>query len=176
MYFLLGGGFFRRLFQLNRMKKNRTTQDSPVSDDAMSRLAQIMNDSPTLLKLKGTQWEIRGLKPGTQWLIAEEACKITNEENLSMGDVLREFAKNAPSVARVVTLALLNDKKRIYSDEYNRVYDLLMWGDIDMQDWASILFEVLNLIDVAFFFATTNAIQTIRKTTLDRKKTIQGAG
>ncbi len=158
------------------MGKKSIKQDTPVSDDAMLRLAQVMNDSPTLLKLKGTEWEIRGLKPGTQWLIAEEACKITREEKLSMGDVLREFAKNAPSVARVITLALLNDKDRIYSDEYNRVYDLLMWGDVDMQDWANILFEVLNLIDVAFFFACTNATSTIRKTTLDRKKTIREAG
>lgn len=142
----------------------------------MSRLAQIMNDSPTLLKLKGTEWEIRGLKPGTQWLIAEEACKIVTNEKLAMGDVLREFSKNAASVARVITLALLNDKNRIYSEEYNRVYDLLMWGDIEMKDWANILFEVLNLIDVAFFFTATNVIQTIRKTALDRKKTIQEAG
>lgn len=155
------------------MKKQKITQETPIPDEAMARLAKIMNDSPTLLKLKGTEWEIRGLKPGTQWLIAEEACKIVNNEKMAMGDVLREFSKNAASVARVITLALLNDKKRIYSDEYNRVYDLLMWGDIEMQDWATILFEVLNLIDVAFFFASTNAIQTIRKTTLDRKKTIQ---
>ena len=42
-----------------------------VSDDAMSRLARLMNDSPTILKLRGTEWEVRSLKPGTQWLIAE---------------------------------------------------------------------------------------------------------
>ena len=53
--------------------KQKTNPQTPISEEAMSRLVQIMNDSPTTLKLAGTEWEIRSLKPGTQWLIAEEA-------------------------------------------------------------------------------------------------------
>lgn len=33
-----------------------------------------------------------------------------------MGDVIKEFAVNLPAVAHVITLALLNDKDRIFSD------------------------------------------------------------
>ena len=43
-----------------------TTPISPLSDAAMERLAQIMNDSPTIVKLQGTEWKIKALKPGAQ--------------------------------------------------------------------------------------------------------------
>ena len=151
-------------------EKKVVEPSTPISDKAMERLAQIMNDSPTRIKLQGTEWEIHALKPGTQWLVAEEACKIVNGENLSMGDVIKEFALNLPSVAKVITLALLNDKERIKSDEYQKVYDQLLWGDYDIKDWATLLVEILNLIDVDFFFASTNVIATVRKQALERKK------
>lgn len=144
--------------------------NSPLSNKAMERLAQIMNDSPTIVKLEGAEWEVKALKPGTQWMIAEEACKMVKKENLSMGDVIKEFSVNLPSVARVITLALLNDKERIKSDEYQQVYDQLLWGDYDMKDWATLLVEILNLLDVDFFFASTNVIQTVRSQALMRKK------
>lgn len=145
------------------------TPQSPISDEAMARLAQIMNDSPTIVKLGGTEWKIRALKPGTQWMIAEEACNIIKKEKLSMGDVIKEFSNNIPSVAKIITLALLNDKNKIHGKEYQQVYDQLLWGDYDIKDWATLLVEILNLIDVDFFFASTNVIQTIRSQALTRK-------
>ena len=145
------------------------TPQSPISDEAMARLAQIMNDSPTIVKLGGTEWKIRALKPGTQWMIAEEASNIIKKEKLSMGDVIKEFSTNIPSVAKVITLALLNDKNKIHGKEYQQVYDQLLWGDYDIKDWATLLVEILNLIDVDFFFASTNVIQTIRSQALTRK-------
>lgn len=154
----------------NKEKENKVLPSTPVSDIAMARLAQIMNDSPTIVKLQGTEWKITALKPGTQWLIAEEACKIIKGENLSMGDVIKEFATNLPSVAKVITLALLNDKERINSEEYQKIFDQLMWGKYGMRDWITLLVEILNLIDVDFFFASTNVIQTIRNQALERKK------
>lgn len=155
-------------------KENRAvTPKTPVSDNSMARLARLMNDSPTMMKLHGTEWEIHALKPGTQWLIAEEACKIVDRENMAMGDVLKQFAVNLPSVCRTLTLALLNDKQRIHSEEYKEVYELLMWGEYDMKDWAVLLAEILNLVDVDFFFASTNVVKTLRRNTLDRKMTME---
>lgn len=153
-----------------RQAQGITEPSSPLSDEAIEKLARLMNDSPTVVKLKGTEWSVHALKPGTQWLIAEEACKIAKGENLSMGDVIKEFARNLPSVARVITLALLNDKERIGSEEYQKVYDQLLWGDYDIKDWATLLVEILNLLDVDFFFASTSAIETVRQQTLARKK------
>ena len=155
------------------------TSRSPVSDESMERLAKIMNDSPSILKLHGTRWMITGLKPGVQWLIAEHACQIVKGEKLSMGDVIKEFAVNLTTVVHVITLDLLNDKGRIFSDyekrelsdEYRQVYDLLMWGEYDMRDWALLLGEILNLINTDFFFESTNVIQTVREMTLTRKTT-----
>lgn len=154
-------------------------QNKRVPDEDMERLARIMNDSPSIKKLHGTVWAITGLKPGVQWLIAEQGCKIVKGEKLSMGDVIKEFAVNLPAVVHVITLALLNDKERIFSDyekkelseEYHQVYDLLMWGEYDMKDWALLLGEILNLISTDFFFESTNVIQTVREMTLTRKMT-----
>lgn len=153
--------------------KNNNTPKTPITDEAMARLAKLMNDSPSIITLHGTEWAIRGLKIGTQWLIAEEACKVVQNENMSMGDVIRQFAVNMPSVCRVLTLALLNDKERIYGQDYQSVYDLLMWGEFNIKDWATLLAEVLNLIEVDFFFASTNVVKTLRHRTLDRKITTE---
>lgn len=153
--------------------KSIKARKQQVSDDAMAKLARLMNDSPTIMKLRGTEWEIRALKPGTQWLIAEETCRIVDKENASMGDVLKQFAVNMPSVCKVLTLALLNDKKRIYGEEFTEVYESLMWGEYDMRDWATLLAEILNLIDVDFFIASTNVVKMLRRSTLDRKMTTE---
>ena len=143
----------------------------PVSIEAQKQLVKLMNDEPTLLKLKGTEWEIHALKPGTQWLICKEAVDIVKKEKMTMGDVLKAFSSNMEKVVRVITLALLNDKKKIYGEEYKTVYDLLMWSDIDMTDWAKILFEIISMVNVGFFFQITDAIQTIRLMSLERKMT-----
>lgn len=159
------------------LKTNVVTACTPISDESMERLASIMNDSPSIVKLHGTEWRIKGLKPGVQWLIAEQACQIVKGEKLSMGDVIKEFSVNLPAVAHVITLALLNDRDRIFSDyekkelsnDYHKVFDLLMWRDYDIKDWALLLGEILNLISTDFFFESTNVIQTVREMTLTRK-------
>ena len=152
--------------------KGKVTPSTPISDEAMEALARLMNDSPTVKKLHGTEWEIHALKPGAQWLIAEEAQKIVKKEKMSMGDVIKEMAANIPSVARILTIALLNDKAKINGEEYDKVYDTLLWGEYTQRDWAELLFEVMKLIDVDFFLANTNAVQTLRETTLGRKMTV----
>lgn len=169
------------VYRATKKKKedNSVKAQNRVSDESMERLARIMNDSPSLVKLHGTQWCIKGLKPGVQWLIAEQACQVVKGEKLSMGDVIKEFAVNLPAVVHIITLALLNDKERIFSnyekkelsEEYHQVYDLLMWGEYDMKDWALLLGEILNLISTDFFFESTNVIQTVREMTLTRKMT-----
>lgn len=180
-----GNGAGRKVFRAKKLGVNAEKEgkvvrpESPITDEAMERLSQIMNDTPSLVKLKGTEWEIRGLKPGVQWLISEEACRVVKEEKESMGDVLREFSKNLPAVVNVLTLALLNDKERIfsnygrrvYSEEYVQVRDALLWGDYELRDWALLLSEVLRLVDVGFFFESTNVIKTVREMTLGRKMT-----
>ncbi len=163
----------KQTIEKEKKENSVVTPKTPVSDNSMARLARLMNDSPTMMKLHGTEWEIHALKPGTQWLIAEEACKIVDRENMAMGDVLKQFAVNLPSVCRTLTLALLNDKQRIHGEEYKEVYELLMWGEYDMKDWAVLLAEILNLVDVDFFFASTNVVKTLRRNTLDRKMTME---
>ena len=167
-------------------KKLTTNEDvmkaiEPMSAiDAMSRLAQVMNDSPTVVKMANTEWPIKALRPATQWLIAEESLKIQKSEEGNFSDVIKQFAQNIPSVVKVLTLAILNDKKRIYGDntdgsfseEYRAVYDTIMW-ETDSQSWIGLLVEVMNMLSLDYFFASTNAIAMIREMALGKKMTME---
>lgn len=135
-----------------------------------------MNDSPTIVKMGKTEWPIKALRPGTQWLIAEESCKILKAEKGNMNDVIRQFAVNIPSVVKVITLAILNDKNRIFkdyrnkqfSDEYQSVYDTIMW-ETNPDNWISLLVEIINMLSLDYFFQSTNAIAAVREMALGRK-------
>lgn len=142
-----------------------------VSDDAMERLAQVMCDSPSLVKLANAGWEVRALKPAVQWRIAKIACEIHKVESATYGDVLKGFAVNLPAVCEVITLALLNDKKRI-DEEYDTVYDMLMW-ESNPSEWANVLLEILNLQDIGFFLQITQVTEIFRQSTLQRKRTME---
>jgi hypothetical protein len=142
-----------------------------ASDESMERLAQIMTDSPSLVKLANTEWAITALKPAVQWEIAKIACEVHKVEKATYGDVLKGFSTNLPAVVRVMTLALLNDKERI-ENEYDKVYDTLMWESNPSQ-WANLLLEILNLQDIGFFLQITQVVEMFRQTTLQRKKTME---
>lgn len=147
-----------------------------ISVDAMERLAKVMNDTPTIVKMSNTEFAITALKPGTQWLIAEESCKIMKAEQGNFKDVIKQFAVNIPSVVHVITLAILNDKNRIfedyksrkYSDEYQSVYDTIMW-ETSPDNWLSLLVEIMNMLSMDYFFQSTNAVAMIREAALGRK-------
>ena len=147
-----------------------------ISADAMERLAKVMNDTPTIVKMSNTEFAITALKPGTQWLIAEESCKIMKAEQGNFKDVIKQFAINIPSVVHVITLAILNDKNRIfedyksrkYSEEYQSVYDTIMW-ETNPDNWLSLLVEIMNMLSMDYFFQSTNAVAMIREAALGRK-------
>lgn len=147
-----------------------------ISVDAMERLAKVMNDTPTIVKMSNTEFAITALKPGTQWLIAEESCKIMKAEQGNFKDVIKQFAVNIPSVVHVITLAILNDKNHIfedyksrkYSEEYQSVYDTIMW-ETSPDNWLSLLVEIMNMLSMDYFFQSTNAVAMIREAALGRK-------
>lgn len=153
-------------------KKDKKT----ISVDAMERLAKVMNDTPTIVKMSNTEFAITALKPGTQWLIAEESCKIMKAEQGNFKDVIKQFAVNIPSVVHVIALAILNDKNRIfedyksrrYSEEYQSVYDTIMW-ETSPDNWLSLLVEIMNMLSMDYFFQSTNAVAMIREAALGRK-------
>ena len=162
------------------LKRQRKALNEEPSLEAQERLIEIMNDSPRIRSFDGTQWELRALKPGTQWLIAQEAVKIQKEESANFEDVVRCFAQNTPSVAKVITLGLLNNRDRIYangrdgafSQEYEQTYNTIMW-DTSQEGWLLLLVEMLNLLDIEVFFSITSSIQILRQKLLERKKTTE---
>ena len=161
----------KAIYNNKKRDEARKKEFKKASDESMEKLVRVMTDAPTLVKLADAGWEVRALKPAVQWEIAKIACEIHKAENASYGDVLKGFATSLPDIVRVITLALLNDKKRI-EEEYDLVYDTLMW-ESNPSEWANVLLEILNLQDIGFFLQITQVTEIFRQSTLQRKKTME---
>lgn len=165
----------------SKKKEEREEKPIGVSLEAQERLAEILNDSPHIISLNGTEWEIRALRMGTQWLIAKKCIQVAKVESANFGDIVKQFAVNIPAVIEVLVLALLNDKKKIfkngnenegYSDLYRSTYDTLLW-ECKTEEFGHIFLETLQLIDVGFFMESQRMLQIFREMTLARKKTLE---
>ena len=157
------------------------TKEEEVSLDSQARLAEILNDSPRLVSLAGTEWEVRTLRQKVQWLIAEEVIKINKlEESAGYSDIIKQFAYNMPSVVKVITLALLNDRYKIfengvesngYSELYKATYDTVSW-DGKTEEYGQLLVEILQLLDISFFMESHRILELFRASTMARKTTM----
>ena len=152
-------------------------KDNKISElDAMLRLAEIMNDSPTPFEVGGKTYNITALKMGTQVLIAEETCKIQKHQEGNLVDMFNQFARSLPAVVRCLAFAVLNDKDKIYknyatkefSDEFNSLCERIEW-ESDKRQWMDVLSKVINKIDVAFFLNISEQMKILRDTTLRRR-------
>ena len=159
-------------------KKSKPALDQP-SLDSQARLAEILNDSPRLVSLNGTEWEVRTLRMGTQWLISKVVSNMAKEEAKTFGDIIRQFSVNIPAILDVLTLCLLNDKAKIfkdgkqeygYSELYHATRDTLEW-DCDVTDFGNILLECLQLMSVDFFLQSRDILEIFKKSVLEKKRT-----
>jgi hypothetical protein len=143
--------------------------------DAQLRLAEIMNNTPRKIKLGDRIFSITALKPGTQYLIAQEAAKIAKTSE-SLSDIIKEFAENVPAVIRCLALAILNDKKKIEDTEgeYRALCEFIEW-ETNPAQWLSVLVEVLQLLDLNFFFQISTQIDLFRQMTLMKKEKIEAS-
>lgn len=135
--------------------------------DIQMRLAEIMNDSERTIKLGEKEFKIKALRAGTQWLVAEEACKIakTGED---FTDIIKRFAANIPAVVRVLCLIILNDKDKIYGKEYDDLYDYIFW-EVPRKEWIGVLVECLQMLDLEGFFVLIGAIDNFRTMTMTKR-------
>ena len=167
--------------QLNEEIKKRIEGEKDalcVSLDAQQRLAEILNDSPRIVSLNGTEWEVRALRMGTQWLMAQKIIEIDKSESGTFGDVMKHFAVNIPAVLDIITLCLLNDRHKIYKDGeptkgfselYRATRNTLEW-DCDVSQFGQLLFEVFQMIDVSFFTEALDMLQIFRATVTEKKR------
>ena len=141
-----------------------------ASLEAQEQLVEILNDSPRLVSLVGTEWEVRSLRFGTQYLIAQEVIKIDKLNSSNFGDIVKQFSTNIPAVVKVIVLCLLNDKSRIYkdgierngfSDEYHALYDTIMWEG-KIEEFGVLLLECLQMLDVSAFLQALDTVQIFR--------------
>lgn len=136
--------------------------------EAMMRLAEIMNDSERTIKLGEKEFKIKALRAGTQWLVAQEACKIAKAGE-SFTDIIKQFAVNIPAVVRVLCLIILNDKDKINGKEYENLHDYIFW-EVPRQEWIGVLVECLQMLDLQSFFVLTDSIDNFRTMTLTKRK------
>ena len=116
---------------------------------------------------------------GTQYLIAKKVIEIKRAEDNTFGDIIKQFAVNIPAVIEVLTLALLNDKNKIfkdgidggeYSELYETTYQTLMW-ECRVEDFGNLLLEVLQLIDTNFFMESCRILEMFKMSTTARTRT-----
>lgn len=144
--------------------------------DAMMRLAEVLNDSPTQIRIGDKTYSITALKMGTQILIAEETCKIQKSQEGNLVDMFNQFARSLPAVIRCLAFAVLNDKDKIYkdyaarefSDEFYSMCERIEW-ESDKGKWLEVLAEVVRKIDVAFFLNISDQMKILRDSTMKRK-------
>ena len=160
--------------------KKKALKESKYDDvniNAQERLAEILNDSPRIVSLNGTEWQIRALRMGTQWLIAQKCIEINKKVDATFGDIVKQFATNIPAVVEIIVLALLNDKEKIYEDGnekhgfsklYKSTFDTLMW-ECNVETFGEILVDVLKLIDINFFTESHRILEIFRQNTMTRK-------
>ena len=159
--------------------KEQQRKELLVSDEAQNRLAEILADAPSIEKLAGTEWEMRPLRFGTQYLIVDEVCKINQAESATYGDVLKGMLAQIPATCKVLTLALLNDKNKIYqngdpnqgfSKLFNKTYNTVLW-EADRNDLAKIMLDCLQMVDVSFFMEALGMLQIFRASVTEKKRT-----
>lgn len=158
-----------------------------VSLDDQMKLAKILNDTPSIVALEGTEWAIRPLRAGTQNLIAEKVLEINanapkedsdGEKQDAFSGTVKHFAKSVPATIHIFTLALLNDKNKIYEDGdpskgfselYEATYNTLMW-DCDPKQFGKILIETLSLLDISFFLKSLDMLDIFRQEVTKKKR------
>ena len=159
--------------------KTQKEKDLFVSEEAQNRLAAILADSPTIEKLAGTEWEMRPLRFGTQYLIADEVRKIREVDDANYENSILFLANSVPVTCRCITFALLNDKNRIYqngdpnqgfSKLFQKTYNTILWNT-EKSDLIKILTDCLMMIDVNFFMEALGMLQIFRASVTEKKRT-----
>lgn len=165
----------------NTQKKEEKKKAIETSLSAQERLAEILNDSPRKVSLNGSEWEIKALRMGTQWLIAQKIVEVNKSESATFGDIIKQFVVNIPALLDVLTFALLNDRYKIYedgdnskgfSDLYYATRDTLEW-DCDVSQFPMLLLEVFQMIDTSFFLESHRMLQMFVDATMTRKTMIE---
>lgn len=129
--------------------------------DAQLMLAQILNDTPKIIKLGGREFPLKPLRYGAQWLIAEESCKIAKADE-TFTDIVNRFAANGNAVIRCICIAILNDKDKIEGKEYQDLWDFIRW-ETNPSEWMAILVEILQMLDYATFCFGCEVIHSLRQ-------------
>ena len=164
---------------VKQRQKQQRDKELFVSDEAQYRLAEILSDAPSIIKFAGTEWEIRPLRMGTQYLIANEICKLHKLEHANYDDAIQGLEASIPATAKMITLVLLNDKNKIfqngdqnqgYSRLFKKTYDTVLWN-AERNEMGDPFGECVSLLDVSFFMEALVIFQSLQQEITRKKRT-----
>lgn len=164
---------------VKQRQKQQRDKELLVSEEAQNRLAEILADAPSIESFAGTEWEMRPLRFGTQYLIVDEVCKINKAESATYGDVLKGMLAQMPATCKVITLALLNDRNKIYqngdpnqgySKLFKQTFNTILW-ESNKADLTKIMLDCLQMVDVSFFMEALGMLQIFRAQVTEKKRT-----
>jgi hypothetical protein len=84
-----------------------------------------------------------------------------------------------PSTCKVITLALLNDRNKIYqngdpnqgfSKLFKQTYNTILW-ESNKADLSKIMLDCLQMVDVSFFMEALGMLQIFRAQVTEKKRT-----
>lgn len=150
------------------MNKENKDISEKVSEEAKKKLIEVLNDSPSIIKLSETDYPIRALKMGTKWKICEVFKDFKDAEGIT-DNVIISMASNIPIIVKVVVLAILNDKNKI-EKEFDNMYNDILWKCTE-SDLSTLLMDILQKLDTDFFFTNIKLSKTFLELTAERKMT-----
>ena len=165
-------------------KSDKSEKKKPEVNDVNletgKRMAEILADSPIVIKLDRTEIKIRSLRVYTKYKIYEVYNKIKATES-DIDSIVAEAANNLLYSAEIVAIIICNDKftTDLEANEKmieQKTLEIMLSKDIDESEWALIVLKALQSLDVASVFQITALIEAMTASLRGRKEMIVGMG
>lgn len=163
-------------------KSDKSEKKKPEINDVNletgKRMAEILADSPIVIKLDRTEIKIRSLRVYTKYKIYEVYNKIKATES-DIDSIVAEAANNLLYSAEIIAIIICNDKFTTDLDANEKMIEqktleIMLSKDIDESEWALIVLKALQSLDVASVFQITALIEAMTASLRGRKEMIVG--
>ena len=126
--------------------------------DNKNRLAEIITDSKTMVKVGDKEYPLGALTYYAKWEISKRITSLELSE-ANVTTLIEAMAVNIPLLAEILAIAILRDRTNIESGLNDLKDDIMNVAD-EIQ-WHTIISEIIRLLDVGFFFTLTEMIKVI---------------
>jgi hypothetical protein len=138
------------------MSKKILTEKDHLENKA--RLAEIVTDEKTIVKVGDNEYEIGALTYYAKWQISSRITKLELAD-AQLSTLIQSMAVNLPLLAEILGIAILRDRQKIETG-----LDGLKWDIMDCAntlDWHNLLITIIKKLDTGFFFTLTELVRGI---------------